>query len=150
VSSREGVTLQVSGLRELNKALRAMTNETPKEIARFHKRVAQLLVPEVKARADARPRKQRSGEIARSVRASGTQRSARILVGGRGRDSNPARVQEFGGRAPLFGNRSRWYQVRPRRSEGWFVGPAIKARRDAINRIYLKALDDTIRRHYSE
>lgn len=143
-----GVTLEVAGLRELKKALKDVEDFTPKEITEQHKKVAQLVVPEIKARADARPRKTRTGQIAASVRASGDQSSAKVTIGNRQRTD--AYVQEFGGRAPLFGDRSKWNQVRPANRQGYFVYPAIRAKSDVIGKAYLEALDEVARKYFAK
>lgn len=139
--------IQVDGLRELTKALRKMSGETPKEVSKFHKDVARFLVPEVKRRADARPRKTRTGRIAATTRASGTQRKAAIKVGGI-RGVEDAAVQEWGGRAPLFGDRTNWFQVRKTKRSGYFLNPAIRDNRQRIERFYLKGLDVAIKRYW--
>lgn len=134
----------VSGLRETLTALRRVETGAPRAIAGAHKVIAErIVVPEAKRRANARPRRVRTGRIAASIRAGGTQRSPVIRVGSR--QVQDAKVQEFGGRAPLFGNRERWHVVRPRRKGGWFLFPAIRATRDRVMAEYLEALDDALR-----
>lgn len=70
--------IEVTGLRELNRNLRAVDRELPKETARIHRAV----VEPVAERAAARVRS-RSGRLAASVRGYGTQRAAQIGAGAR-------------------------------------------------------------------
>jgi len=144
----EGITLEVTGLRDLKKALKDVETFSPREISQAHKKVADLVVPEVKRRAASRPRKERGTGIESTVRASGIQGGARVVIGNKGRTD--AYVQEFGGRAPLFGDRSKWNQVRPWNRQGYFVFPAIRAKQDVIGRAYLEALDEVARRYFAK
>lgn len=138
------VGFRVENLRETVTALRKMKGETPKEVSKYHKDVARFVGLEAKRRADARPRKQHTGHISKSIKPRGTQREAAIRV-----TAADARVQEFGGRAPLFGNKNRWFQVRPRNREGYFLYPAVRATRPQVERFYLKGLDNAIRSYWN-
>lgn len=125
-------------------ALRKISGETPKEVTKYHKQVAEFVAKEARVRAQSRPRVVHTGRMARAIKTSGTQREAAIRV-----VADDAKVQEEGGRAPLFGNRARWYQVRPFNKSGYFVKPAIDANRQTIERFYLKGLDSAISRYWS-
>lgn len=137
--------LHIQGLRETVSAMRRMKGETPKEVSKFHKEVARFVGQEAARRADARPRRAHTGHISRSVKYRGTQREAAVRV-----TADDARVQEFGGRAPLFGNRNRWFQVRPRRSEGYFLYPAVRDTSPQVQRFYLRGLENAIRSYWNK
>ena len=141
-------TIIVDGVRELGSALRKTAGSTPKEIAKWHQTVAELVAREARRRAASRPRKTNTGRIESTIRASGTQREAAVKVGGI-RGVGDAHVQEFGGRAPLFGNRSNWNQVRTPNSEGYFLYPAVRESQPTVTRIYLRGLDEAIRQYWS-
>jgi hypothetical protein len=137
------LSLKVEGLREATTAMRKMKGETPKAVSQYHRQVAEFVARDVRARAESRPRSAHTGRTSKSVKASGTMREAKIVVG-----SVDAYIQEFGGRAPLFGNRSKWHQVRPVNKEGYFLYPAVRANRDRISRFYLKGLEEAIARYW--
>lgn len=142
--TNRSLALKVEGLREATSAMRKVKGETPKEVSQYHKQVAELVARESKTAANTRPRKVRTGHIERAIRTRGTQREAAVRV-----VSPDAFVQEFGGRAPLFGNRNRWFTVRPRNKDGWFLYPTVKRNRDRINRFYLKGLEEAIKRYWA-
>lgn len=134
----------VEGLRETVTAMRKMKGETPKEVSKYHKQVARFVALEATRRAQSRPRQTRTGHIARSIKTRGTQREAAIRV-----TADDARVQEFGGRAPLFGNRNRWFQVRAASRDGYFLYPAIRETGPTVQRFYLKGLEAAIRSYWN-
>lgn len=140
------MTIRVRGLKEARKAFKQMDKEAPKLISRQHKRIASLIVPLAKAKADARPRDERTGHISRTITARGSQTKASIAAGGvRAEDIF---VQEFGGRVPLFGDSSKKFSVRPRKADGYFMYPAIAEKSDTIQRIYTKAMEQAISRYF--
>lgn len=142
--TNRSLSIKVEGLREMTSAMRKVKGESPKEIGQYHKQVANFVAGDVRARANSRPRKNRTGRTAAGVKTRGTQREAAIRV-----TTPDAHVQEFGGRAPLFGNRNFWFQVRPKQKGGWFLFPAIRDNREAINRFYIKGLETVIRRFWA-
>jgi len=138
---------RVAGLRELQKALKETSDEAPKAIQNAHKQVAAIVVR--KARQNV------SGTtLADRILVSGTTRGAAIRFKGhkpKGQSkSTDAFVQEFGGRAPLFGDRDHWHDVKPKNKRGYFIYPAIRETQDKVNDRYLKALDAAIARHWAE
>lgn len=135
----------VEGLRPLLTALRKTKDETPKEVSKYHKDVARFVAVEAQRRANARPRRTQSGHIAGSIKTKGTQREAAIRV-----TAADAFVQEFGGRAPLFGNRNKWFQVRPKNRDGYFLYPAVRETSQTVQRFYLKGLDAAIRSYWNK
>lgn len=71
------MTLKVEGLRELNRALRALPKEFREEQKEIHKKTAEPV-----ARA-ARPKAPKlSGDLERSIRALGSQRAGTVAAGG--------------------------------------------------------------------
>jgi hypothetical protein len=138
------LSLSVEGVRDTLTALRRVSGETPKEVSQYHKQVAEFVARAARPKAAGRPRKTHTGHIERAIKTSGTQREAAIKV-----STADAKVQEFGGRAPLFGNRSRWYTVRAPNRDGYFLYPAIRETGPTVERIYLKGLDSAISRYWS-
>lgn len=139
------LSLQIDGLREATSAMRKVKGETVKEVSQYHKQVAEFVAQDARSKAQSRPRKIHSGHTAAAIRTRGTQREAAIRV-----VAPDAYVQEFGGRAPLFGNRNKWFTVRPKRKGGYFLFPAVKDNRDRINRFYLKGLESAIARYWAK
>ena len=92
--------------------------------------VAEFVARTARPKAASRPRNVRTGRTERAIKTSGTQREAAIKV-----QTADAKIQEFGGRAPLFGNRSRWFQVRPQNRDGYFLYPAIRETGPTVSRI---------------
>lgn len=141
------LTIKVEGLREIQKALRQMSTETPRLIQSVHREVAEIIVPVARRNAN-------SVELAQRITAVGTTRKAAIRFKGhkpKGRSrSTDALLQEFGGRAPLFGNLNFWHTVKPKRKQGYIIYPAIKATRQQVMDVYLAKLDEAIRRHWTE
>lgn len=138
------------GLKEFRKLLKALPDETKDELRRTNKQLAEIVAAEARRRANTRPGvKKRTFETSQSIKTGNVLREPVIRVSGhkkRGQRSSDATVQEFGGRAPLFGNRSKWFTVRPKQQGGAFLYPAVKAKRDVIADGYLDALDKAIRR----
>jgi HK97 gp10 family phage protein len=69
--------VKVEGLREFNRALRKLPPEYKTEQKAIHKKVAEPVARAAEPRA---PRK--SGRLAASIRAQGTQREGRVAAGG--------------------------------------------------------------------
>lgn len=140
------VEIKVSGLRELQRALRATSEQTPKVIQSAHKDVAGIVVRQAQQNT--------TSTLAQRIRAVGTTRKAAVrFLGHRPRGdarTTDALLQEFGGRAPLFGDRDHWYTVKAKKKSGYIVYPAIRDTRDEVMRRYLEALDEAIRRHFSD
>lgn len=143
MATKRDVSLVVTNLRPLLTALRRTAGESPKEVGLYHKRIADLVATQSAHAANTRPRKIHTGHIAASIRARGTQREATVQV-----RADDALVQEFGGRAPLFGNRLFWHQVRPKRKDGYFLYPTIRRMRPAIEKLYLEGLQKAISRYW--
>ena len=71
-----GATVRIDGLRELNRSLKRVSTEYPKEQRSIHKKVAEPVARTAEVRA---PR--RSGNLAASIRPQGTQREGRVAAG---------------------------------------------------------------------
>jgi hypothetical protein len=138
-------SLEVKGLREATGAMRKVKGQTVKEVSQYHKQVAEFVAQDARSKAQTRPRTTRTGHTAAAIRTRGTQREAAIRV-----VTPDAYVQEFGGRAPLFGNKNRWFTVRPKQKGGYFLFPAVKENRDRISRFYLKGLESAIARYWAK
>lgn len=145
MATNRSVSLEIEGLRELTTSMRKIKGQSPREVGQYHKQVAEFVARDVRANANTRPRKARTGRTAAAVKTRGTQREAAIRV-----TTPDARVQEFGGRAPLFGNRNKWYQVRAKNKSGWFLMPAVRDNRDRIARFYIKGLETVVRRFWGK
>lgn len=140
------VTLQVEGLRELQKALKQMSDETPKVIQEAHKEVAGIVVREAQTNTD-------SSELRGRIKAFGTTRRAGVRFSGhrpRGSATTDAFLQEFGGRAPLFGNKNHWFTVKESRKGGYIIYPAIRDTRERMVDAYMEKLDESIQRHWRQ
>ena len=139
--------IQVEGLRELQRALRETSDETPKAIQTAHKKVAEIV-------ASAARRNTSSAELQSRIRTFGTTRAAGLrFLGHRPKGdarSTDAFLQEFGGRAPLFGDRQHWFTVKAKRKSGYIIYPAIADTRDQVEDAYLAELDEAIAAHWSK
>lgn len=127
--------IQVTGLRELSKALRQAGPEHAKALRTRFKELADVVA------ADARGRvKRRSGETAASIRSAGDNRGASV-IGGRG---NVARYGwlDFGGVLKASGGR-RNTQHRERPARGRYILPALDAHRDDLAEAARLSVEDT-------
>ena len=133
--------VDVVGLNELRKHLRATDKTLTKEIGRVHKRLAEeVVMPGVKRRA-AESRDSVSGGTtrlgsagARDIKPSGTTRAARIIAGKK-TDYLPG--HEWG--AKDYG------QFPVASKEGYLIRPAIEEKREEILERYGKALDEAVK-----
>lgn len=138
VKSSAGV--RITGLDEVNKALRALGGrEFQAELRDAGKEVA------TEVAADARGKASGLGgvaaHVAPSIAASAGFTSAGVSFGGA---AHPAAMgAEFGGQG-----RPTTMQFQPHRgTTGYFVYPAIRDNGEFIERTYLAAVDDILRRH---
>jgi hypothetical protein len=145
------VQVAVQGLKEFQRQLKNLEPAVKDEIKKTNKALAEIVATEARSRANSRPGvKNRTYTLSQSIVTGNVLSAPTIRVKGhprkKGRTGSDAKVQEFGGRAPLFGNRAKWFDVRPRKQGGYFLFPAVKAKRDVIARSYLDALDKALRR----
>lgn len=148
--TEDGIRLYIhppGALRDLQRALKETADETPKAIQTAHKAVAGIVVAEAQRNAA-------GTTLAARIRAFGTTRNAGVRFLGhkpRGKSrATDALLQEFGGRAPLFGNRDHWHTVKPKRKSGYLIYPAIRDTRQKVMDAYLDELDQAIRRHWDD
>lgn len=123
-----GAEIQVTGFRDLKRALKNTAPETRKQLGAELKAVAETVA------ADARQRvPSRSGRAAASIRATGGVSGA-YIVGGK--KSVPYYSWlDFGSRTPVSGNprkRGPWFRSGRGPTKGRFIYPAIDARRERI------------------
>ena len=123
-----GVAVEIEGLTEFLRDLKKFEPVVSKEFrTRVRKAVAVIA-------ADARRRApKRSGKLAKGIKPSITNKGVALVS-----RAPHARIFEFGGRHPIFGNRERWV-FQPARPH---VFPAVNAGREEINKEALAALDD--------
>jgi len=133
--------IQVSGLRELNKALKDLGPEFPKEMRKVNKEVATGVKDH--ALRNALALGGTAAHIAPSLKASGGVNSAAVALGGAAHPA--AGGAEFGGQ-----RRPTTQQFKPWRGSGsnagYFLYPAIREDADDIYNDYLGALDDLVKR----
>lgn len=145
--ARESLSVHVEGIPELQRALRRMQEGTPKVIQGAMKEVAEIVVAEAKRNAG-------SANLAARIDARGTVKGAMIRFRGhkpKGKSKTTDwRVQEFGGRAPLFGDRNHWYEVKPRNRKGWIIYPAIRSTRQQVMDAVLPKLDEALRLYWQQ
>jgi hypothetical protein len=133
VAAQTAESLRVVGLRELVAGLREADPAFAKEIARAHQGIAQLV--RAGAVAEASIQGGVAAHAAPSIRVSGTQRSASILIGST--DHPEALGAEFGS--------VRYRQFKAWRGSsgdaGYFVYPTIRHLASDIDRLFLEAID---------
>lgn len=135
----KGEGLRVEGLAELRRALKAVSDDAPKELVEASKDVAGFVADD--ARSTAEGLGGVAARVAPSVKGSGTARGGAITLGGA---SHPEALgAEFGGQG-----RPTTQQFEPHKGRtGYFVYPAIRENADKIESAYVEKLDDLLRRH---
>jgi hypothetical protein len=133
----EGVS--VEGLTELRKALKAVSDQAPKELAAASKDVAVFVAADARGKAEGRGGV--AAKVAPSVQGSGTARGGAVTLGG---SSYPmAEGAEFGGQG-----RPTRQQFEPHLGRtGYFVYPAIRENADEIESKYVESLDQLLRKY---
>lgn len=130
--------MQVEGLNELNRALKALGPELQKELKQTNLDVAQLVADD--ARGIAHSLGGVAAHVAPSIQAKGYTTSAGVGFGGPGYPM--AGGAEFGS--------IRFKQFKPWRGNGadagYFVYPAIRQDADRITTEYTEAIDDLMRK----
>lgn len=133
------IKVDVQGLRELRKELKAIDPKWSKELQAVNKRAANIVVPEAKKRAG-QSRPNLAGGVARagsagvaSIRALASQSRAQIASGG-------ARVPWMGGSE--WGSSGRFKQFPSKSADGYILWPAAKAKEGDVVKLYEKMLDD--------
>jgi hypothetical protein len=146
--------IRIRGFKELQKALRQIDKDLPKELATANQQVAQYVVDKAKVRAGTLGRLW--ARAADSLAAARQQRVAAIRYGG-GRYPM-AMGAEFGAAQGTLRQTSRgvvhgWNQFRPWRGSGggagYFLFPTLRREDDQIIDLYGEVLDDLIGRHFT-
>lgn len=122
--------VRIEGLKEVRSAIRAISDEMDRNGAKAELRVMNLHAAEVvKQKADSLvPR--RSGQLAKTVRAAGTQKSARVRAG----------YQRVPYAGPIhFGWPARGIRPQP------FLYDALDSRRTQVVEVYERGIDRLIR-----
>lgn len=123
--------IQITGLRELRRELKAVDDRFPKEIARLNKRlVNQLFVPDAKRRAAGRANPRPGHQVIDTIRGLGSQTRAQMALGrarvpwavGHEFGSNQVRRTARGGHTTQFPPRS---PSKGRGNAGYFFYPSI-------------------------
>lgn len=130
--------VQVEGLREVSRALRAISKEAQKELRVGLKDAAEKVAVVARQRT---PR--RSGKAAASIKARGTNRGASLRGGGPKAPYFP--WLDYGGSTKVPGSPAR--VRRPFESGGRIIYPAIADRKDETREAVEKLIDDLARRH---
>jgi hypothetical protein len=133
----EGVN--VEGLAELRRALKAASDAAPKELNAVSKDVATLVADD--ARGKAAGLGGVAAKVAPSISPSGTARGGAITLGG---TSYPMALgAEFGGQG-----RPTTQQFKPHLGRtGYFVYPSIRANSDRIESEFSEKIDDLMRKY---
>lgn len=114
--------IEVDGLRELNRSLRRVQKDYPKEMQSIHEAIADPVAEAARGKA-----RRKSGDMAGSIRPSATQTMARVAAGGYG--VVYAGVQHWGWPA---------HNITP----NMFLVDAINDKSEASLDLYLKMTDD--------
>jgi bacteriophage HK97-gp10 putative tail-component len=122
--------IQVTGLRDLQKGLRQIDRDLPKELRKGLNEVAEVVITAARPLV---PR--RTGRAQESMKVRSTQRAAQIAVGGTVAPYFP--WLDFGGRV----GRAKAVR-RPFLKEGRYIYPTLKAKRPELN----EKIDEMLRR----
>lgn len=125
-SDRQGKA-QIVGLRETQKALKALGDATKKELKSTHKEAAQIVVDGAIRYAPVR-----TGALVSSMRAAATMFSGKVRVGN-------ANVEYAG--AIHFGWPARRIKPQP------FIYDALDGRRNQVAQLYATRIDELVRRY---
>lgn len=131
--------VRVEGLRELNKALKALGPEVQAELKAANFEVGTMVADDAKSLALGLGGV--AAKVAPSIRATKTQAGAAVSFGGA--------AYPFAGGAE-FGS-YRYPQFKPWRGNssdaGYFIYPAIRQDADQIETTYVERIDDILRKH---
>ena len=124
--------IEIEGLREFRKAIKAIDSDLPKMLRLAHNKAADLVVSKAKPKV-----KRKSGAAQGTVRAQSTQTSTKIKGGGRKAPYYP--WLDFGGRVGEFRQISR-----PFKADGRYIYSTYFPLRDSgeFQEILLDALDE--------
>jgi hypothetical protein len=138
--------VEVTGLRELRRALREVDRALPGQLAAVNHAAAEVVAVEARRRAprgphEGGPKDQPFTPITESIRALNQQTKGVIAAGGV--RTPHAAVLEFGGTIPRHHSRTRT-TVRAQPS----VYPALRAKRDEVVDVYSRALEALMTRAF--
>lgn len=135
----KGDGVNVEGLAELRRALKAVSADAPRELNAAAKDVAGIVADD--ARGTAAGLGGVAAKVAPSIKPSGTARGGAINIGG---PAYPmAGGAEFGGQG-----RPTTQQFKPHLGRtGYFVYPSIRSNADRIADTFSDKLDDLMRKH---
>jgi|SRR3954471_20639169 hypothetical protein len=125
-----GVEVDIQGLNEFLRDLRKFEPEVSKGFRRRIKGVVEKVAVDARRRA---PKK--TGKLSKGIRPSVTNKGASLLS-----KAPHAKIFEFGGRHPVFGNRNNWV-FQPAKPH---IFPAVRANEQFLKSEMLAALDDAI------
>lgn len=135
----KGASVNVTGLKELRKAVKEAGDELPKEMRQTNKNVAERIIePAAKERGRQSRRNLAGGRAAlgsvgvASIRTLATQKSATIAMGG-------GRVPWAGGSE--WGSGGAYRQFPPKNPEGYILYPTVKDKRDEVIEAYLEEME---------
>ncbi len=127
--------LKIDGIREFQKALRAVDRELPKALRLTLNEAATVVIDWAVPRI---PR--RTGRAAASVKAKSSQRESRVAIGGRRAPWMP--WLDFGGEGKRPGRPS----ARPFIKKGRYLYAGLDATHDEVQKIMERGLDELARR----
>jgi HK97 gp10 family phage protein len=127
-----GLTVRVDGLTELLRDLKKLEPEVSKELRDRLKEIVNVVASDARQKAP-----YKTGKLAKKIVPSVTNKGAAVLS-----KAEHARIMEFGGRHPVFGNRNTWV-FQPARPH---VFPAVEAHRADVDRQGQEALDNALRK----
>lgn len=131
--------IEVVGLRDLQKELRAIDKDFPKELRLANKEAAQVVADAT--RASFASRGGVAPKVAASVKALAQQRNASVKIGGA--RFPYALGSEFGGRA-----RRTTQQFPPFQKGGYSLFPTVKDKREEVIKVYDEAIDRLLARAF--
>jgi HK97 gp10 family phage protein len=123
----------IDGLAELRKALKQVDSDLAKEVALVNRDVAEIVADAARGRVP-----KRTGRTASNLRAGAQQRYGIVRFGGA--KAPHAGWLEFGGRRP------RDNVTRPIISEGRYIYPALRNKRDKVVSTYADKMEQLLRR----
>lgn len=127
-------TVRITGLRELNAALKRADEDLPKQVRVALNAASEDLVSQTRSRV---PKK--SGRAARSYKTAATRTAARVRVGGRTARYVP--WLEFGGEGRRSGRPSK----RPFIREGRYLYPQLRRMRPQFEKDLIEAIGGVVR-----
>jgi hypothetical protein len=134
-----GFHVEIHGLRELRADLRRIDRQLPRDLNKRIKREAEPVRAEAARLA---PRSSRPRPASDPVRLADSLkvgvRGSRVVIYSR---RTGATTIHYGGRHPLFGNRSRWFQQQPT----LFIAKAAEARAGGIERAIAREVETLMR-----